>query len=54
VPDNGIALKRREAQGPTSLGQRARGGDQGECGPTRHVPDSEPDKRDTAYRITPP
>ena len=24
VPDNGIALERREAPGPTSLGQRAR------------------------------
>ena len=26
VPDNGIALERREAPGPTSLGQRARSG----------------------------
>ena len=25
----------------------AKGGDQGECGPTPHAPDSEPDKRDT-------
>jgi hypothetical protein len=26
VPDNGIALERREAPGPTLLGQRARSG----------------------------
>jgi hypothetical protein len=26
VPDNGIAVERREAPGPTSLGQRARSG----------------------------
>jgi hypothetical protein len=25
----------------------AKGGDQGECGPIKHAPDSEPDKRDT-------
>jgi hypothetical protein len=25
----------------------AKGGDQGECGPTKHAPDTEPDKRDT-------
>jgi hypothetical protein len=25
--------------------------DQGECGPTKHVPDSEPDKRDTKGRL---
>ena len=25
----------------------AKGGDQGECGPAKHAPDTEPDKRDT-------
>ena len=25
----------------------AKGGDQGECGPAKHVPDAEPDKRVT-------